>query len=65
MNYTLENNYTEETKGFFTECEAYIYMYGEIERLNRNYKEECFTKEDFKLYKFDYENRKWREVKIA
>ena len=64
MNYTVENKYTEETKGFLTECEAYNYIYGEIERLNNNYKEECWSKEDFILYIFDAENWKWREIKI-
>ena len=65
MDYTVENKYTEETKGFLTECEAYNYMYGEIERLNSNCKEEYWSKEDFKLYKFDAENWKWREVKVV
>ena len=65
MNYTVENNYTEETKGFLTECDAYNYMYEEIKRLNNNCGEECWGKDDFTLYKFDAENWKWREVKIA
>ena len=64
MNYTVENKYTEETKGFLTECEAYNYMYGEIERLNNNYNDNCWSKEDFALYKFDSEDWKYREIKI-
>ena len=64
-NYIVENNYTEETKGFFTECEAYNYIYEEIKRLNNNYGEECWSKDDFKLYKFDDENWKFKEIKIA
>ena len=64
MNYLVENNYTEETKSFLTECQAYNYMYEEIERLNNNYNEDCWSKEDFKLYKFDADNWKWREIKI-
>lgn len=65
MNYTVENKYTEETKGFLTECEAYNYMYEEIERLNNNCGEECWSKDDFSLFKFDAENWKWREIKVA
>ena len=65
MNYTVENKYTEETKGFLTECEAYNYMYAEIERLNNNCGEECWGKDDFTLYKFDDENWTCEEVKIA
>ena len=64
MNYTVENKYTEETKGFLTECEAYNYMYEEIERLNNNCNDDCWSKEDFKLYKFDSEDCKYREIKI-
>ena len=40
-------------------------MYEEIKRLNNNCGEECWGKDDFTLYKFDAENWKWREVKIA
>ena len=29
MNYLVENNYTEETQSFLTECAAYNNMYGE------------------------------------
>lgn len=65
MNYQVENNYTEESKGFLTECEAYNYMYAEIERLNNNYGGEYWEKDDFTLYKFDAENWRWRAVKIA
>ena len=36
MNYLVENNYTEDTKAFLTECQAYNYMYEEIERLCSN-----------------------------
>ena len=32
MNYLVENIYTEETKAFLTECQAYNYMYEEIEK---------------------------------
>ena len=64
MNYIVENNYTEETKSFLTECQAYNYMYEEIERLNNNYNEDCWSKEDFTLYKFDSEDCRWRETKI-
>ena len=64
MNYLVENNYTEETKTFLTECQAYNYMYEEIERLNNNYNGNCWSKEDFTLYKFDAEVYKWRETKI-
>ena len=64
MNYTVENKYTEESKGFLTECEAYNYMYKEIERLNNNRGDECWGKEDFALYKFNSEDWKWEEVKI-
>ena len=64
MNYTVENNYTEETKSFLTECEAYNYIYAEIERLNKNCGEECWSAEDFTLYKFDAENWIWRKTKI-
>ena len=64
MNYTVENNYTEDTKSFLTECEAYNYMYEEIERLNNNYNEDCWSYEDFTLYKFDAEDWRWRETKI-
>lgn len=65
MDYTVENKYTEETKGFLTECEAYNYMYEEIKRLNSNYGKDCWSKEDFRLYKFDAENWEWNEVRIA
>ena len=65
MNYTVENKYTEESKGFLTECEAYNYMYKEIERLNSNCGDECWEKEDFALYKFNAEDWKWEEVKIS
>ena len=64
MNYTVENNYTEETKAFLTECQAYNYMYEEIERLNNKYNDECWSYEDFTLYKFDDEDWRWRETKI-
>ena len=64
MNYLVENNYTEETKTFLTECQAYNYMYEEIERLNNNYNEDCWSKEDFTLYKFDVEDWQWRKTKI-
>ena len=40
-------------------------MYAEIERLNNNYGEECWSKDDFTVYKFDAENWKWREIKVA
>ena len=63
MNYIVENNYTEETKAFLTECQAYNYMCTEIERLNNNYGEECWSKEDFTLYKFDSEDWRWRKTK--
>ena len=65
MNYMIENNYTEETKSFITEEEAYNYMNEEIERLNNNYGEECWSKDDFTVYKFDAENWRWREIKVA
>ena len=64
MNYLVENNYTEETKSFLTECQAYNYMYEEIERLNNNCNDDSWSKEDFKLYKFDSEDWKYREIKI-
>ena len=64
MYYVVENNYTEETKAFLTECQAYNYMYEEIERLNNNYNEDCWSKEDFTLYKFDSEDRRYRKIKI-
>ena len=56
MEYIVENKYTEDTKSFSTECQAYNYMYEEIERLNNNYNEDCWSKEDFTLYKFDAED---------
>ena len=52
-------NYTEETK-----CQAYNYMYEEIERLNNNYNEDCRSKEDFILYKIYAEDWRWRQTKI-
>ena len=52
MNYVVENNYTEETESFLTECQAYNYIYEEIERLNNNYNDDCWCIEDFTLYKF-------------
>ena len=64
MNYLVENNYTEETKSFLTECQAYNYMYEEIERLNNNCNDNCWSKEDFTLYKFVAEDWKYREIKI-
>ena len=64
-NYTVENNYTGETKGFLTECEAYNYIDEEIKRLNNNFGKECWSKDDFTLYKFDAENWKWREIKVT
>ena len=64
MEYIVENKYTEDTKSFLTECQAYNYMYKEIERLNNNYNEDCWSYEDFKLYKFDAEDWRAREIKI-
>ena len=39
-------------------------MYEEIERLNNNYNEDCWSKEDFTLYKFNAEEWRWNETKI-
>ena len=64
MNYIVTNKYTENTKSFLTECEAYNYMYKEIERLNYNCNNDCWSYEDFTLYKFDAEDWNWRETKI-
>ena len=64
MEYIVENKYTEDTKSFLTECQAYNYMYKEIERLNNNCDEDCWSYEDFILYKFDAEDWRAREIKI-
>ena len=56
MEYIVENKYTEYTKSFLTECQAYNYMYKEIERLNNNCNDDCWSYEDFTLYKFDAED---------
>ena len=64
MKYLVEKNYTEQTKSVFTECQAYNYLYDEIERLDDRCNDNCWSKEDFTLYKFDTEDWRWRETKL-
>ena len=62
MKYMIENNYTDEIKGFITATEAWIYLNKEIRRLNDNYGKDCWSIDDFTVYEFDAKNCKWIKI---